>query len=85
MVVTMPILVMKDEGSGTISSHVVPEKGSQWYAVKTLGAEIRQLGYEKTVFKTDQEKFKLADYEWSSCDAFGLAGSRIGAFEVWQQ
>ena len=51
----MPILVMKDEESGTIASHVIPEKGSHWFAVKTLGAEIRNLGYKKIIFKSDQE------------------------------
>ena len=31
------------------------KKGAHWYAVKTLNAEIRQLGYKKIVFKSDQE------------------------------
>ena len=56
----MPILVIKDlrqetTGTGMIFAHVVPQKGVQPFAVKTLAGAIAQLGHQEIVLKSDGE------------------------------
>ena len=52
----MPILVMKDEKSKHVFSHVVPKKGaSVAYCVQQTVRNLEQLGYPKMVLKCDQE------------------------------
>ena len=56
----MPILVIKDlkqetTGAGMIFAHVVPQKGAQPFAVKTLAGAIAQLGHQEIVLKSDGE------------------------------
>ena len=56
----MPILVIKDlkqesSGTGMLFAHVVPQKGVQPYAVKTLAGAIAQLGHQEIVLKSDGE------------------------------
>ena len=52
----MPILVMKDEKSKHVFSHVVPKKGaSVAYCVQQTVRNLEQVGYPKMVIKCDQE------------------------------
>ena len=56
----MPILVIKDlkqtsAGAGVIFAQVVPQKGVQPYAVKTLAGAVAQLGHREIVLKSDGE------------------------------
>ena len=53
----MPILVARDlnlggVGTGMVFARVVPSKGVQAYAVKSLAADVTSLGYNEFVFKT---------------------------------
>ena len=56
----MPILVVKDiddghRGTGMMFAMVVPSKGVQSYAVKTLADIIGQLGHHEVILKSDGE------------------------------
>ena len=56
----MPIMVARDinhesVGTGMLFARVVPSKGVQPYAVKSLSADIAPLGYSEFVFKSDNE------------------------------
>ena len=56
----MPILVMKDikqdeVGTGMLFAQVVPAKGVQPYAVKTLAGVVAQLGHQEVILKSDGE------------------------------
>ena len=55
-----PILAGIDAKSGTMFAQVVPEKGIHSYAVKRLSQEIRRMGYQKIVLKSDQEPAIMA-------------------------
>ena len=56
----MPILVIKDikqddTGTGMIFAQVVPQKGVQPFAVKTLAGVVAQLGHQELIMKSDGE------------------------------
>ena len=56
----MPILVAKDinqdgTGTGMIFAYVVPQKGVQPYAVKTLAGIVAQLGHQEVILRSDGE------------------------------
>ena len=57
---SMPIIVLIDEASKTHRSHVLIKKGIEPYAVKTLVNDLREIGHDKFIFKTDQEPAILA-------------------------
>merc|ERR1711873_97560 len=61
----MPIMVARDMnhgnvGTGMLFARVVPAKGVQPYAVKSLSADIASLGYSEFVFKSDNEPSVVA-------------------------
>ena len=49
----MPIIVMKDTGTGIKFARAVPRKGVDPYAVDKVASDIRRLGYRKLLFKSD--------------------------------
>ena len=51
----MPIIIMKDTETGMKFARVVPKKGVEPYAVSRVAADIKNLGYRKIIFKSDQE------------------------------
>ena len=56
----MPILVAKDinqngTGTGMMFAYVVPQKGVQPYAVKTLAGIVAQLGHQELILRSDGE------------------------------
>ncbi len=51
----MPILVMLDRNTGKVNANVVPAKGVNPYAVMRTAQNVKLLGYDKIVFKCDQE------------------------------
>ena len=56
----MPILVAKDLvqyscGNGMVFARVVPSKGVQSYAVKSVASDIASLGHPEMVLKSDGE------------------------------
>ena len=56
----MPILVIKDikqddTGTGMIFAQVVPQKGVQPFAVKTLAGVVAQLGHQELILRSDGE------------------------------
>ena len=51
----MPIIAMHDRKSKAVMAHVVHEKGPNEYAISRVANEIRNLGYNKIIFKSDQE------------------------------
>ncbi len=51
----MPILVMVDRNTGKLNANVVPAKGVNPYAVARTAQNVKLLGYDKVLFKCDQE------------------------------
>ena len=61
----VPILVIKDikqnnTGTGMIFAQVVPQKGVQPFAVKTLAGAVAQLGHQELIMKSDGEPAIIA-------------------------
>ena len=56
----MPIIVMKDTGTGIKFARAVPRKGVDPYAVDKVASDIRRLGYRKMLFKSDGEPSLVA-------------------------
>ena len=51
----MPILVMKNTADKWTSAFVVPQKGSNEYAIKAVAREIQNAGHNRIIIKSDQE------------------------------
>ena len=51
----MPILVMKSSADKWTSAFVVPQKGSNEYAINAVAREIQNTGYNRLIIKSDQE------------------------------
>ena len=51
----MPIIVMKNSKDKWTSAFIVPQKGVCDYAVGAVSREIQNAGYNRVIFKSDQE------------------------------
>ena len=51
----MPIIVMRTDLDKWTSAFVVPQKGVCEYAVKEVARQIQNAGYNRVIFKSDQE------------------------------
>ena len=51
----MPILVMKNSADKWVSAIVVPQKGSNEYAINAVAREVQNAGYNRLIIKSEQE------------------------------
>ena len=56
----LPILVLKDKRSGTLSASFVPAKGRDPFAVKFFRAFVEQMGHPEFINRSDGERSLLA-------------------------
>ena len=52
---SLPTIVMLDSGYKWHVARVVPKKGKDPYAIKSIGKHIENMGYNKMIIKSDQE------------------------------
>ena len=49
-----PLLVLEDDTTKAVVAHMVPRKGTDEHAIMRIVQDIRNLGYRKIIFKSDQ-------------------------------
>ena len=55
-----PLIVLEDDTTKAVMAHMVPRKGADEHAVMRIVQDIKNLGYKKVIFKSDQEPAILA-------------------------
>ena len=55
-----PLIVMEDDATKAVIARMVPRKGPDEHAVARVAQDIKNFGYRKIIFKSDQEPAILA-------------------------